>query len=495
MSGDLHVVHVRVVDGATGQPTPVRMRFQGKDGRKFAPLGRLNEFPTGVGEQVGLQVQLGDGTFHYVDGACEILLPADPFDIEIHKGPEYEPIRRTVTLGPGKMALRFEIERRSDLRKTGWFAGDCRAHELSPHAALVEGAAEGLAVVNLLARQRPSQFGTGLQHQPQLEAFSGQAACLASAECSVHVNTFNEHPVLGKLALLNCHRPVFPLHAGEEGFGDWTLGDWCGQCHRKKGLVLWSEPAFWSGSLEECLAPEGLALLITGVVDAIEIAGPVAKLGPEPWTYWYALLNAGFKLPIAGASAKHSNKEQLGTCRTYAHLTPETSFSYAMWIEAVRSGRTVVSDGAFIELTIDDNIPGSVLATGSSDHSLKVGASLQFSEKAGILELVGNGEILASNSSPENGPTLLEVEVPTQGLCWLAARFRTKDSQFLAHTSAIQIGEKSNDLLQKSSESLVRFRKSLKRGSEWAEQANSFRLEKNRGGLIRTFEQARKILG
>ncbi len=130
------------------------------------------------------------------------------------------------------------------------------------------------------------------------------------------VNTFNDHPKLGSLALLSTHRPIFPLRAGDPGFEDWTLGDYCGQCHRKKGLVLWSDLAFWSEAFSESIAPEGLAQLLTGHVDAVEIDGPIRHLGGDLWTNWYALLNAGFKIPLAGASAKVSNAQLLGQ----AHL-------------------------------------------------------------------------------------------------------------------------------------------------------------------------------
>ena len=47
MSGKLQTVHVRVNDAATGQPTPVRIRFEGPGGEYFAPFGRLTEFATG----------------------------------------------------------------------------------------------------------------------------------------------------------------------------------------------------------------------------------------------------------------------------------------------------------------------------------------------------------------------------------------------------------------------------------------------------------------
>ena len=63
-------VHIRVNDAATGQPTPCRVRFTDDDGRYYAPLGRLTEFTTGWGEDVGSNLRLGDKQFAYIDGSC-----------------------------------------------------------------------------------------------------------------------------------------------------------------------------------------------------------------------------------------------------------------------------------------------------------------------------------------------------------------------------------------------------------------------------------------
>src|SRR5207247_343650 len=71
----------------------------------------------------------------------------------------------------------------------------------------------------------------------------------------VVVNTLNTHPVLGQLALLNTHRIVFPLRfGGSAGLDDWTLADWCDQCHRKGGLVTWAAPARRSWLADDELA-------------------------------------------------------------------------------------------------------------------------------------------------------------------------------------------------------------------------------------------------
>jgi len=146
-------VHLRINDAATGQPTPVRLRITDSNGNYYAPHGRLAEFATGVNQDVGGNVQIGAKKWAYIDGACEILLPPGQLHVEISKGPEFDPIDEEITLLAGKMSLRFTIERWYDLRKEGWHSGDARVHYLSPDAALLEGQAEDVAVVNLLVKE------------------------------------------------------------------------------------------------------------------------------------------------------------------------------------------------------------------------------------------------------------------------------------------------------------------------------------------------------
>jgi len=48
-------------------------------------------------------------------------------------------------LGPGQISMRLAIERWVDLRAERWFSGDTRATLISPHATLLEAAAEDVA--------------------------------------------------------------------------------------------------------------------------------------------------------------------------------------------------------------------------------------------------------------------------------------------------------------------------------------------------------------
>src|SRR5207302_6145473 len=115
-----------------------------------------------------------------IDGTCEMAVPPGELTVEVRKGPEFPPLREAVHLPAGKLALRFAVRRWTDLRGVGWYSGDTRAHFLSPHSALLEAAAEDLAVVNLLASETrvASRDGHTYTTFPSLTAFSGQQSCL-----------------------------------------------------------------------------------------------------------------------------------------------------------------------------------------------------------------------------------------------------------------------------------------------------------------------------
>lgn len=403
-------VHVRVNDAATGKPTPVRLRFADEFGKYYPPLGRSAEFPVGRNEDVGGHVYLDGKRYAYIDGTCEVPLPtAVPLQVEISKGPAYLPIRQTVTLGEGQLAFRFAIQKWDEYGSNPMRAADTRCHFISPHAAQLEGAAEGLDFVNLLAtvQDYPSTDGHLYRIMPNITAFSGQQ----TATGRVFVNTFNVHPALGRLGLLNCHRAVYPLSFGHiDETDDWSLSDWCDQCHRKKGLVIWCD-----AYRPEAGLPGGEALVsaILGKVDAIEID---AHERTAPFlTRWYRLLNAGIRLPIVGSSGKDSNRIALGGMRT---LTPaEESQSYAEWVECVRAGKTIAGNGPRVMLSVDEEPVGPRIIAESS-RPVRLWATVRSRDPIERIEIVSNGEVIFTGSGKDT--QLVEHTLSVSG--WIAAR-------------------------------------------------------------------------
>ncbi len=486
-------VHVRINDAATGKPTPARVRFLDPAGATYAPFGRLTEFATGPGEDVGGNVRVGAARFAYIDGAGEVRLPAGKVVVEVHKGVEYAPLRREVTLGPGQISLRLAVERWADLRREGWYSGDTRAHELSPHAALLEGMAEDLAFVHLLARERPAAPGRPAAVSNIL-AFSGTKAALEGPGCAVAVNTLNSHPVLGTVALLNCHRAVFPLRSGDlDGADDWSVADWCDQCHRKSGLVVWPDLPRLT---PEHPQGEALAALLLGKVDAFEI-GSFPEVEPAALADWYRLLDCGCRVPLAGGSGKDSNAVALGRVRTCARLAPGEEPGLGPWIEAVRAGRTFITNGPLLSLTVDDQGPGAVLAAPVG-KTVRVRAEARSAVPFDQVEVLAGGQVVAAKAASGNRlSALIEAEVAVSASTWVAARCwsreRLADAQCVyAHTSAVHVaveGQRRPDAA-----TVAPLVEVLERTQDWIARAARCSTEHHREHLAGIVEAGRQEL-
>jgi hypothetical protein len=455
-------VHLRINDAATGRPTPVRLRVTGPDGTYYAPLGRVADFATGRNEAVGGSLRVGREKFAYIDGACEIRLPAGvPLRVQATKGPEYEPLVETVRLGSGQMALRFGVRRWADVRAEGWVAGDTRVHFLDAHTAALEAAAEGVAVVNLLAcvQPVPSLDGTIYPSIPNITAFSGQRPALQTEHALVAVNTLNVHPVLGSVGLLNCHRPVYPLaFGGPEEPDDWSVCDWCDQCHRKNGLTVWVNPFEPTGG-------EALVALLLGKIDAIEYDGRPRKQPLLPW--WYRLLNAGFGVPLVGGSGKDSNTVPLGTPRTYAKLLPDEPLSYGAWVNAVRAGRCFVTNGPLVTLDVGQRVRAAARCLSPFK-----------------LELVADGQVIAAaEAAGSQFEAAIECDLPSAG--WVAARC-IGNAQF-AHSAPVYLADRTR---LKRAEALAPLRAQVEQTRDWIEQHGRFGDAKWRRHLLELCNEA-----
>jgi hypothetical protein len=478
------IVHVRVTDEAAGKPTPVRIRFGGPNGEYFPPLGRSAEFPVGRNEDVGGHVYLNGKRYAYIDGTCEALLPTGvPLSIEVTKGPTFVPIRETIALGEGQLTLRFAIRRWTDDRWADLRGADSRCHFLTPHAARLEAAAEGLDLVNLLAvaQDYPSLDGHMYRVVPNLTAFSGQGPALEG----VFVNTLNAHPALGRLGLLHSHRAVFPLtfgHADETD--DWSLSDWCDQCHRKKGLVVWCDAYRPEAGLP---GGEALVNVILGKVDAVEVDARERRasfLHP-----WYRLLNAGFRLPIVGGSGKDSNRIAMGGVRTY---TPagETS-SYGDWVKAVQSGLSVASNGPLIRLHVDDALVGTSIRL-DNPRPIRLRAEAMAAISFDRLELLANGTPIASARPTGEGVLTACVEaehlLPNGG--WVAARCWGAGKSDLyphvpvfAHTSAVFV-DVAGRSIPRNADDVAALAGEVETVRDWIESNGRFTIPRRRQHLL-----------
>ena len=437
-------VRIRVTERGSAQPVAVRLHLHGAAGEYLPPKGyhrtvNGNWFEDNYGEFVN-----GHNQYAYVPGECVADLPLGEVYVEICRGYEVRPLRTRVTVTPQTDELTFELERVLHWRERGWVTADTHVHFLSPQTALLEGAAEGVNVVNLLASQWGEMFSN-------VGDFDGATTLGArdfggSGEFLVRVGTENRMQVLGHISLLGyAGAMIHPLCTGgpsESAIGDpqeVTMADWATRCLQQGGLVVMPH-----GPNPQC---ERAADIVLGVVDAMEMMtfNPCdGQLNPYGIADWYRYLNLGYRLPVVGGSDKMAAASQLGGVRTYTQLG-EHEFTYDNWMAALRAGNTFVTVGPLAELTVEGRAPGAVLELPQGGGTVNLEwrvesvavpiAKVEVISGGVVAEQVDGGGALAASGS---------ATVRADRSTWLALRVRgsyreQRPLDIAAHTSAVQV--------------------------------------------------------
>ncbi len=424
---------------ADGEPTATRVRFVAADGRYLPPLGHREEVNTGLLEDSGGGLVLGGETWAYVPGEFAIDLPVGSVALEVVKGFDHRPVRRSLTVNGAGADITIDLERAIDLRDAGWRASDSHVHFLAPSTALLQAAAEDVTWVHVLATQLGDEFTSipdlawGEQRDP-------------TGRHTVMVGTENRQNMLGHLALLGARRPTLPLASGgapEGRIGAPTselLADWAAATRREGGLVV--------GAHFPLPFAEIAADIVEGLIDAIEFQVFAPGLDNPSITEWYRFLNCGYRLPVLGGTDKMSAEVPVGQVRTYARLDPDAEPTFDTWSAAVRAGRTFATSGPVLELRVDGREPGEVIALPRSGGRLEVSARARAAQPViGAVEIVVNGRVVAVESSGVATTDLaVTATVAVEGSAWIAARSRSDheihsafNTSMAAHTSAVYV--------------------------------------------------------
>jgi len=431
-------LHGRVVDASTQRPTPVRLAFRSREGRYIPPYGHRTEINDGWFQDYGADVKLMDSSFAYVDGTFQVELPIGEIYLEMTKGFEYQPVRKKLKIEPHQHELSLEISRLADFRSRGWVSADTHVHFLSPSTAILEGQAEGLNLINLLAAQWGDLFTNvgDLSHGP-LTSRDG--------DMMVRVGTENRQHLLGHLGLLGGQgQPVFPMSAGGPGesyLGDplWSnLADWTDACRKNDGLVVAVHFPYPTAELA--------ADIVLGKIDAVELYPYGEHFNTLRFLDWYRYLSCGYRLPAVGGTDKMGAYMAAGANRTYAYLGQD-EFTFANFAKAVRGGNTFMTTGPLLLFQVDGRTPGAEIKLGTSGGTVEVQVDAKSFVPFHRLEVVLNGKIVASREEQAGSLEMtLKEKVPLSGSGWLAARCASKLGPITswalgiqAHTSPVYV--------------------------------------------------------
>ncbi|MCL7454345.1 MAG: CehA/McbA family metallohydrolase [Anaerolineae bacterium] len=455
----LQRVTLRVIERGDSKPVPVKLHIHGEWDEYLAPVDRHRILNPDWFEDYSvdhLHVQHWDDrprahACTYIPGETQLKLPLGRVYVEVSKGFEIRPVRKVVEVTAGMQEIVIEIERVLPWRERGWVTADTHVHFLSPISAMLEGSAEGVNVVNLLA----SQWGEMMSNVGDFDGRNtwGSREAGGDGEYLVRVGTENRQHVLGHISLLGYQGPIIaPMTTAgpdESALGDpieILLIEWARQCRRQGGLVVL--PHFPHPRAEHA------AGIISGDVDALEMTSLHYRYrGIDPYSLadWYRYLNCGYLVPAVGGTDKMGAATAVGTVRTYARIPPGTEFTYESWKQAVRRGETFVTYGPLLEFMVDGQPMGSRIAMsrrgGTADVTWQVAS---VTVPLSRVELVVNGEIRESVAvSPSQASGHWSVKVDSSAWLALLVRGHYPDQPeiVVAHSTPVMVEVEGSPLL------------------------------------------------
>jgi hypothetical protein len=457
-------VTLRAVERESGQCVPVKLHVHGQWGEYLAPVDRHRILNPAWFEDYsvdfvhGWTSEGGTSSPHsctYIPGETTIDLPLGKVYIEVAKGFEIRPVRKVFQVTAETDEIVIELDKLLPWREKGWVTADTHVHFLSPMSALLEGSAEGVNIVNLLA----SQWGELMTNVGDFDGQTtwGSAEAGGSGEYLVRVGTENRQHVLGHISLLGYSgRIIAPMTTGgpdESALGDpieILLTEWARQCKRQGGLVVL--PHFPQPRAEHA------ASIVSGEVDALEMTSwgdLYGGIDPYSLADWYRYLNCGYLVAAVGGTDKMSANTAVGTVRTYARLAPGRVFTYAAWMEAVRRAETFVTYGPLLDFAVDGHPMGSRIEISASGGTVDVTWQVaSVTIPISRVELIVNGEIresvaVAPAVSPEEASGHWSVKVDRSS--WLAllvrGHYADKPEIITAHSSPVMIMVEASPML------------------------------------------------
>ena len=453
-------VSLRVVERGGGKPVPVKLHVHGEWGEYLVPVDRHRIPNPAWFEDYSVDFVHG-GTWEgngsethyctYIPGETRLDLPLGKVYLEVSKGFEIRPVRKVVEVTPESEEIIIEIGDMLPWRQKGWVTADTHVHFLSPMSALLEGSAEGVNVINLLA----SQWGELMTNVGDFDGRTtwGSKEAGGDGEYLVRVGTENRQHVLGHISLLGYRGQIIaPMTTGgpdESALGDpieIRLTEWARQCKQQSGLVVL--PHFPQPRAEQA------ASIVSGDVDAVEMTSWEDLYGgidPYSLSDWYRYLNCGYLVAAVGGTDKMSANTAVGTVRTYARIPTDRAFTYEAWMEAVRRAETFVTYGPLLEFSVDGQPMGGRIVMTPGGGTVEVEWQVaSVTVPMTSVELVVNGEIRQSETvSPEKGSGSWSLKVDQSA--WLALLVRGhypgKPEIIAAHSSPVMVTVGDSPLL------------------------------------------------
>jgi len=424
-------VRFEIVDGKTKRAIPVRIKLEDGRGNYF--------FPTAGNLLLDMATRYRPMWF-YTKEPFDLNVPLDgSVSLVVSKGFEYK--KQCVRVCPQNVkgnTLHVELHRWINMAQKGWYSGEVHLHsnvmpkldDYSGWEILPE--AEGLDLAFLQICNISGQIFSNEYPIGELTQFSQKTKSIISIGEEFRNNVY------GHLCLLNIKEIIPPISTGllaGKSCPDYPPNLYvCDEAHRQGGIVVahsgWEQvletevPKFSNpGSFE---TPIDLAF---GKIDLLEVND--IRVVSE----WYRVLNCGFRVPAATGPDFF-----LSDCRR-VYVQTGNEFNIDFWLQNLRKGKSFLTNGPMIFLTVDGNEPGAIIKLEKYRKvSIHCCAMDGRNSSLSCLEIVFNGKIIRSTKEMEGKEILnLDFEFMVEESGWIAARCTSINQEFWAHTNPVYI--------------------------------------------------------
>lgn len=455
-------VRFRLLDTSTGRTTPAMVCITGTsegevrippDGEVVEKPSRTDTFYRGIRFEEGpnwigpVRKTMGRGdnddrafvyelrpsipywrepVMYQTSGDFTIDLPAGRWRVAVEHGMEFIPVVEEFTTdGDGDMTRTIDLTRWIDMKKRGWWSGDVHVHhpllEPAHRAFLIQYAiAADLHMVNVLEMGHHQgtdfkQEGFGEEHRVR----EGDYCLVAGQE--------EPRSTFGHIIGLNLQHFVRAEDMSEYDLYDLVFR----RIHQQDGTLVGFAHFAWNG----CDLPRGFPWYVTtGDLDFVELL----QFGLLNRMDYHKYLNLGFRL-TAAAGSDIPWGSHLGEVRTYVHTGPKLDID--AWFDALKRGRSFVTNGPMLEFTVDEELPGAELKRTRGDR-VSIRARALSHPAIGTLKsltLVGNEGTIGEAANPDGKQELsITLERPIERSQWLAVA-AVCDNEAVAHTTPVYV--------------------------------------------------------
>ncbi|MGI9072932.1 MAG: CehA/McbA family metallohydrolase [Bryobacteraceae bacterium] len=325
-----------------------------------------------------------------------IVLPEGSYTVTSWMGPEYHPQTKKVTVGKeASDEISVNMQRWIDPSRYGWYSGDHHVHAAG--CSHYQNPSEGVRPEHMMRQVRGEKLNVGsvLTWGPcyyyQKQFFSGKDDPNSRSDELMHydleVSGFPSSHA-GHLVLLGLTEQDY---TGTKRIEDWPTWDlpilrWAkaqnavvGFAHSGWGLEVKADqlPNYEMPGFDGIGANE--YIVDVTYPDTVDFISSVDT--PYVWelNIWYQTLNVGFRTRVSGETDFPCiTDNRVGQGRVYAKM--DGGLAYRAWVDALREGRSYVSDGR--SHLMDFSVNGVAVGTKDSEVRLTGAGTAHVTVKA-----------------------------------------------------------------------------------------------------------------